>query len=275
VLAGTINDVTFHPARHLSSEEAEVVRIPVGEIIESVANIPLEKQIAFFVMLILFGVLVLALLPPEMRKRLLKQLLRMALGFVLLLYLLKLKPDLLEGLFSMFKQGAGLGAPSPSAESAPPPVFEPPQVSGWLSFFVAFGILLLAAFLFWRINRWWMFRRETSVAPSSLDDIAEIARASLRDLSSMQGYAQDKIIQCYADMSRVLVARRGLYREYAMTPSEFAARLEKAGLPRDPVNRLTYLFESVRYGARTSAQGDVDEAIACLKSILKYCGESL
>jgi hypothetical protein len=51
--------------------------------------------------------------------------------------------------------------------------------------------------------------------------------------------------------------------------------LEKAGLPREPVNRLTRLFESVRYGARTSAQSDVDEAIACLTSILKYCGEAV
>jgi hypothetical protein len=68
--------------------------------------------------------------------------------------------------------------------------------------------------------------------------------------------------------------RRGLYREYAMTPAEFAVRLQSAGLPPEPVNRLTRLFESVRYGARISAQRDVDEAIACLTSILKYCGES-
>ena len=76
-------------------------------------------------------------------------------------------------------------------------------------------------------------------------------------------------------MSRVVDVRRGLSRGHAMTASEFAARLEKAGLPREPVYRLTHLFESVRYGARTSAQGDVDEAIACLTSILKYCGKAI
>ena len=158
-------------------------------------------------------------------------------------------------------------------EDVAPPVFEPPHISGWLSFFIALGIVLLIAVFFWRINRWRMLHKETS-GPHQLDEIAGIARASLRDLSSGQGSAQDIIIQCYTDMSRVVVARRGLYREYAMTASEFAVRLEKAGLPREPVNRLTHLFESVRYGARTSAQGDVDEAIACLTSILKYCGES-
>jgi hypothetical protein len=134
-------------------------------------------------------------------------------------------------------------------------------------------IVLLTAVLFWRINRWWMLRKETSDALRPLDEIAGIARASLRQLSSGQGSAQDKIIQCYEDMSRVVGARRGLHREHAMTAAEFAIRLEKAGLPREPVNRLTHLFESVRYGARTSAQAEVDEAIACLTSILKYCGE--
>jgi len=161
----------------------------------------------------------------------------------------------------------------PQVNAIPTPVFQPPQVSGWISFFITFGILLLAAFLFWRINRWWLHRKLTTGAPRPLDEIAEAARASLHTLSS-EGSVQDKIIQCYADMSRALNARRGLYREYAMTPAEFAVRLEKAGLPSEPVNRLTRLFESVRYGARTSAQRDVDEAIACLKSILKYCGES-
>jgi len=272
LLASAVGDVTFRPARHLSREETDVVRVPLDAMLESVADIPLEKQVAFIVMLFLFGVLVVALLPPEMRKRLLKQFFRFILGGLLLIYLLKLKPDLLEGLFPLFNFGAGQGAPS-QAEAVPPPAFEVPQVSGWVSFFVTFGILLLAAFFFWRINRWWGLRKGEMGVPRPLDEIAEIARASLHELSLGSGSAQDRIIQCYADMSRVVDVRRGLYREYAMTPSEFAVCLEKAGLPREPVNRLTRLFEAVRYGAQTSAQADVNEAVACLTSILKYCGE--
>jgi hypothetical protein len=76
-------------------------------------------------------------------------------------------------------------------------------------------------------------------------------------------------------MSRVVGERQGLRREYAMTPAEFAVRLENAGLPREPVRRLTRLFESARYGARTSTQDDIDEAVDCLTSILKYCGEAM
>jgi hypothetical protein len=273
MLASTVGNFTFRPARHLSREEAEVVRVPIGRILESVADIPFEKQVAFLVMLFLFGVLVVMLLPPEMRKRLFHQFVRLVLGAFLLLYLLKLKPDLLEGLIPFLNMAAGESAPS-AEENIPVPVFEPPQVSGWISFFVTVGILLLAAFIFWRINRWWLLRQPTTDSSRPLDEIAQAARASLRNLS-LTGSAQDKIIQCYADMSRAVDAKRGLYREFAMTPSEFALRLQAAGLPPEPVNRLTRLFESVRYGARTSAQRDVDEAIACLASILKYCGESV
>jgi len=209
-----------------------------------------------------------------MRKRLLRQIIRFVLGGLLLVYLLKLKPDLFEGLFPFFNMAAGQGDPSQPEAVAPPPVFEPPQVSGWISFLVTFAIILLAAFLFWRINRWWSLFKPTAKSPSPLDEIAEAARLSLRNLSS-NGSTHDKIIQCYADMTRVVDARRGLFREYAMTPAEFALRLENAGLPREPVIRLTRLFEAVRYGARTSTQGDVNEAIACLTSILKYCGEAV
>jgi hypothetical protein len=272
VLASTIRYATFRPARHFSQEESELIRIPVGQIIRSIAEVPLEKQIAFLVFLFLFGVLVAFLLSPEMRKKLLKQLFRLVVSVILVLYLLKIKPDLLAGLFPNLALGGH--SSSSVSEGGAPPVFEPPHISGWLSFIIALGVVLAAAAILWRLNRWWTLRKETSNT-HQLDEIAEIARASLRNLSSGQDSVQDSIIQCYVDMSRAVVKRRGLSREYAMTASEFALRLEKAGLPPDPVNRLTHLFESVRYGMRTSAQSDVDEAIACLSSILKYCGESI
>jgi hypothetical protein len=74
-------------------------------------------------------------------------------------------------------------------------------------------------------------------------------------------------------MSEVVSARRGLLRPDAATPREFAERLEHAGLPAEAVNRLTRLFESVRYGTRKSDESDINEATACLASILQACGE--
>ena len=66
---------------------------------------------------------------------------------------------------------------------------------------------------------------------------------------------------------------QALHRDLAMTPHEFALRLERAGLPADAVGRLTRLFEGVRYGDRKSGPKDVNEAVSCLKTILHYCGE--
>jgi Domain of unknown function (DUF4129) len=60
-----------------------------------------------------------------------------------------------------------------------------------------------------------------------------------------------------------------------MTPGEFATRLEQAGLPSDAVHRLTHLFERVRYGGHRSATPEVNEAVACLTTILQYCGEAV
>jgi hypothetical protein len=76
-------------------------------------------------------------------------------------------------------------------------------------------------------------------------------------------------------MSDVVSDRRNLHRAVAMTPHEFALRLEQAGLPGDSVTRLTRLFEGVRYGDRKSGPKDVNEAVSCLKIILHYCGESV
>jgi len=76
-------------------------------------------------------------------------------------------------------------------------------------------------------------------------------------------------------MSDVVADKQKLRREVAMTPQEFALRLERAGLPGDAVRRLTHLFEMVRYGDRKSAPKDINEAVSCLNTILHYCGETI
>lgn len=125
----------------------------------------------------------------------------------------------------------------------------------------------------WALNRWWERQKDLFSARQPLKDIADIARLSLKNIKAGQD-SNDDIIQCYDHMSNAVNAKRGLHREKAMTPAEFASRLERAGLPREPVTRLTRLFESVRYGGRVSGTPEIDEAVACLSSILKYCGEA-
>jgi len=274
VLGSALKDVSFRPAQPLSQSDSETIHISVGEMINRIGEVPVWKQVAFWLLLFFFVLLVSALLSPELRKRLLMGFLRMALFIILFLYVMKKNPGFIQGLFKLALPGANAANPS-LTQNIPPPVFEPPHISGWLSFFISFGIILLVALVVWRVNRWWVRRNEILNLGRPLEEITEIARTSLQELTSGAASSHDTIIQCYERMSHVVESKRGLNRDFAMTPSEFATRLEKAGLPHGPVNRLTRLFESVRYGARTSEPHDVDEAVSCLTAILDYCGEAV
>jgi hypothetical protein len=154
-----------------------------------------------------------------------------------------------------------------SAESA---VFTPPQISPAFSYLISFGVALLLLIIVWAIYRGW--KKYTALTNQPLSEIAKIARSSLHDLSSGRD-SSDVIINCYLRMSDVVSNKRHLHRSIAMTPHEFALRLEHAGLPGDAVSRLTRLFEAVRYGDRKSSSKDVNEAVTCLTTILNYCGE--
>jgi hypothetical protein len=151
------------------------------------------------------------------------------------------------------------------------PTFEAPQVSPAFSYLLSFAFALVLVVVVWFLYRG--FQRYTAWNKTRpLDELAKIARSSLHDLSSGRN-SSDVIINCYLRMSDVVSNKRQLHRGIAMTPHEFALRLEQAGLPGDAVTRLTRLFEGVRYGDRKSGPKDVNEAVSCLKTILHYCGE--
>ena len=59
-----------------------------------------------------------------------------------------------------------------------------------------------------------------------------------------------------------------------MTPREFEVYLTQNGMPREPVQQLTRLFELVRYGAVTAAPADEQHAVASLTAIVEACGGS-
>jgi hypothetical protein len=85
---------------------------------------------------------------------------------------------------------------------------------------------------------------------------------------------QNVIIQCYAEMGRILDQRRGIQRKQAMTPREFEAELQQIGLPQNPIQRLTRLFETIRYGNTPLPEATEKEAIECLSIIADACQNS-
>jgi hypothetical protein len=126
-----------------------------------------------------------------------------------------------------------------------------------------------------RAHRFWteLQRSRGHAASMPLREIAVIARDSLSRLRTETNY-ENAIIECYDRMSGVVAKKRNLHRAHAMTSSEFAVNLTRAGLPRGPVEDLTRLFESVRYGKQKVGQAEINRAVDYLTSILAYCGET-
>lgn len=267
VLAISLDDVPFREAQQFSREETAQFRGYATDASEIWVDVPVWKQVLLWSLLGLSVLLIGLLLSPETRKKFFILMIRAALMVWAVYFVLTNYGDRLLGLDPQERGAAASGA----AGSSPVPAFEPPQVSPMFSYLVSFAFALLWLVILWVLYRGWR-RYQLLNTRKPLDDIARIARSSLNDLSAGRS-SSDVIINCYLQMSDVVASKRHLQRESAMTPREFALRLEQAGLPGDAVSRLTRLFEGVRYGDRKSGPRDVSEAVSCLRTILNYCGE--
>jgi hypothetical protein len=155
-----------------------------------------------------------------------------------------------------------LGTPVPTVI---PSEFTPPVVSSWTSFLVALAVTAVVA-----IGAWLLLSTRVFTNTPELKELADIAQATLDDLQEGKDWG-NTIEGCYFRMTDTIQKRRGLKRRIFMTPAEFAAILEKTGLPGTSIRRLTALFERVRYGGKQSTQKDIEEAVACMTEIVDAC----
>ena len=267
VLATSLNQVPFREGQHFGQKPVSSFEVTSEEGGELWVEVPIWKQVLVWTMLGLMVVLIGLLMSPEARKRLLVMFIRGVFIFWATYFLLKNYGDQ----FLNFNFGDMTAEQLGPDEIVPVPVFEPSQISPTFSYLISFAFVLICLVVLWTLYRGWK-RYQSFNTKKPLDEIAKIARSSLDELSAGRN-SSDVIINCYLRMSDVVSSRRQLQREIAMTPSEFALRLEQAGLPGDAVTRLTRLFEGVRYGDRKSGPRDVNEAVSCLTTILNYCGE--
>jgi hypothetical protein len=273
VLALSLNAIPFREAQRYAEPEVEQVQAPITPPPQVGIGTPLWKQILVMGLLTLIVILIGALISPRFRKRLFGLLLRIVVWGVAI-YIILTNPIMASMFANILRarqlkpQGLKLGDES----LAPMPVFQPPPASSTLAYVISFAFAVLLLAVLWGLYRGWKRYAELNSTKKPLVDIARIARSSLHDLSDGRD-SSDVIINCYLRMSDVVASKRRLRREIAMTPREFAAFLEQAGLPADAVTQLTCLFEGVRYGDRRSAPKDVNEAVRCLQTILHYCGE--
>ena len=270
LLASGLQNVEFREGRALGRAESETVRFSVDRALQAITDVPVWKQVIFWVLLFLLVLLVSTILSPELRKRLIRGFISFAVAFFAIIYLLENELLALPDLTFGFGQRAGEAADEP----LPFPAFSPPDVPTWANFLISLGVVVALLAVTWGLSRWWQRLNRLRSLSKPLDDLALIAQSSLDDLAAGHDW-DDVIVNCYARMSAAVSRRRGLIRKETMTPAEFARRLEQAGLPGDPVRRLTRLFESVRYGAKESSQKEINEAVSCLSAILHYCGEAV
>lgn len=139
-------------------------------------------------------------------------------------------------------------------------------VPGW--FRTAFQLsltipVLLALYLIYRRYR----PSPISNTQSELRAIGLDAQAALIDLESGVDF-KNAILNCYAKMVASLNRQHGIRLETSVTAREFERQLQASGLPLRAIQRLTRLFEMVRYGSQEYSERDRHEAIDCLNEVI-------
>ncbi|MEI2611978.1 MAG: DUF4129 domain-containing protein [Candidatus Promineifilaceae bacterium] len=135
--------------------------------------------------------------------------------------------------------------------------------SDWLVLAIAVGIGLVVTVVGYVIYRRFFYKP----AAATLQQLALDAEATLVKLQIEDANLRDVVMRCYFDMSKT-VTEHGVRRTEGMTPREFEERLIVAGLPRRDVERLTRLFEEVRYGHIEVGERQKREAMACMEGIV-------
>jgi len=271
VLSISLRGVSFNEPQPFGLQEAEKVSQPPQPVFDLSNPEAIKSQIALFISLGVLFALIGILVSPEARKRMLRLIVQAVVFIWVFSYLLKRYPEVFASLNSLFSGDLSAEPTNTGiSEIIPPSVFTPPQETPLLSYLISVLIVLAVLFIAWKLYRVW--RELNQSGAGSLKEIAKVARASLRDISDGRE-STDVILNCYFRMSDAVADRKRLRRDLAMTPAEFAHRLEQSGLPSDAVHRLTRLFESVRYGNHKAGPKETNEAVACLTAILNYCGE--
>ena len=237
-------------------------------LVQQVEAIPLEQVIMLWAAIILLTVLIILLLNPRYRWKIIMAVIRMALVFIMLIWVLKTVARNIA--LSLFAQSAILQNSNLAIDKSKLPAYNPPTDIPWVSYSISLAIAMGILFLVW-----WFWN--LGARPRSREirqNIADIARQTLNEIAEGGDFG-DTVTTCYFRMNDAVSTRRGLQRREGTTPSEFAARLEAAGLPGEPVLRLTRLFEVVRYGAGKPGAGETQEAVTCLHAIIEACGAAI
>jgi hypothetical protein len=267
LLVAELRGFVFRPADPFSFS-VEGLNMPGGTGPGAV-EIPFWKFILFAGLVILILAVILMLIDKQMRKELLTGLLRSFLAVAVLWMLMNATYQRTRERQAQ-EPGPAAGQSYPPGAQAPVAKFVSPQLSPWLVLGVSFGVGLALTLAGWRV----LTRRSRPSSRLAMDEIAGIAREALEGLQPGADW-DEAIVRAYVRMNEVVTEQRGFIRQPGSTPGEFAARMEREGLPGEAVRALTRLFEGVRYGGRNSTPQERDLAAAALSAIAHACGVQL
>jgi len=170
--------------------------LPGGELIMKI------YRTIFFIALVIFPfAVILVLIDPVMRKRVIQT----AIVVGILVFILSLIMGNQTELEDPVREAEVGGPQAPLAGLPAEPLdvedFQAGRISPWIGRGLSLALGLLAAFILVVIIN--QIRKNREAAPAGLDDLALHARAALTELEG-GGDLQNTILRCYAEMSRVV-----------------------------------------------------------------------
>ena len=216
--------------------------------------------------------IVQAMLSPEGRKRLVADLI--IIGFVFLLLRVIENQEEQELVMEETSQEFAVNSPFDDISFAIDNTMElptiPDEAPDWLS---AVIIIALAALVITLVltTLWWI-RKKKKPKKDTLNLVADQAQQALVDIRK-GGDLKSAILRSYAEMNRVVKEEMGIARQRTMTARDFEQHLIQKGLPAEPIQSLTRVFEKVRYGHSTTGEVEETQAVNALTNIIEAVQE--
>lgn len=210
--------------------------------------------------------IILSILTKEGRKRLIRNIITIAILMTMVYVLRNIATNVDDTLLS---NGMRLDTPALGGASEPKPLPDftaNPSNEMVLAVTAAISLILvgMVAAMIWVIAS----RRQPPA--SDMQALADEAQLAINTIQS-GGRLEDAITHCYREMCNVLQKERGIERSVAMTPSEFEQVLQGKGMPKQAVHQLTHLFEDIRYGSKPAGPREEQIAIDSLTAIVAAC----
>ena len=232
---------------------------------ESLARV---MRTIFFVALMAFPIAVaLVVLDPDFRRTVLRSMLRLMIIFALIGLFLANRDQLKDLSLDPAGNLEGQGQQQMEVPPLTDEEFSADKVAPWIVWALSLTAGLIAAVAVVSVVNQ---VRKNRAAAEPLEEIAKQAEAAIGEIE-LGANLRNTIIRCYVEMNQVVGNARGVRRGNTVTAREFIAYLLKAGLPARPVERLTELFESARYGTGETMPEDERAALSSLQAIVNAC----